>query len=73
MVDDNRRQQAGLGCGSLILIALIVLIFSGGGRIHNIERELRGLRAEIAELTNSVEAQTKEIHALQEKVEKVNQ
>jgi hypothetical protein len=69
MADDNRSQQVSLGCGTLILIALIVLIFSGRG-VRDLEREVRGLRAEVAELKESVEEQTDQIKRLQEKVDK---
>ena len=42
MADENRTQQASLGCGTLILIALIVLIFSGRGN-GDLEREIHAL------------------------------
>jgi Sec-independent protein translocase protein TatA len=58
-MDGNRTQQASLGCGSLILIALIVLIFSGRGT-GDLEREVRALRAEVGELKKAVEAQGRE-------------
>ena len=69
MADDKRSQQASLGCGSLILIALIVLIFSGRGT-GDLEREVHGLRSEVGELKNVVIAQTVEIKLLQAKLEK---
>ncbi len=70
MADETRSQQASLGCGTLILIALIVLIFSGRG-VDDVEREVRGLRTDIDELTKSIELQTGQIKLLQEKVEKL--
>lgn len=69
MSDDNRTQQVSLGCGTLILIALIVLIFSGRGS-NELEREIRGLRSEIGELKQAVEAQTIQSKLLAEKVDK---
>lgn len=69
MADDKRSQQVSLGCGTLILIALIVLIFSGRG-VGDLESEVRGLRAEVAALKESVETQTDEIKLLREKVDK---
>jgi Sec-independent protein translocase protein TatA len=69
MADDKRSQQVSLGCGTLILIALIVLIFSGRGT-GDLEREVQGLRSEVGELKKSVEAQTAEIKALQQKLDK---
>ena len=68
MADENRTQQVSLGCGTLILIALIVLIFSGGGN-DDIEREVQGLRTEISDLKKSIEAQTSEIKRLQQKLD----
>jgi len=49
------RTQTQLGCGTLILIALIVLFFSRGGT-HEVEQELRSVRSEVAELKKSVDA-----------------
>jgi cell division protein FtsL len=67
MADENRTQQVSLGCGTLILIALIVLIFSGRGS-SDLEREVQGLRSEVVELKKSIEAQTSEIKELQRKL-----
>ena len=69
MSDDNRSQQATLGCGTLILIALIVMIFSGGGT-KDLEREVKDLKTEVGALRKAVESQTDEIHALRAKVGK---
>ena len=62
-------QEVSLGCGTLILIALIVLIFGRGGT-GDLEREVRGLRSEVGELKKAVEAQTGQIQALQDKLDK---
>ena len=69
MAEDNRTQQVSLGCGTLILIALIVLIFSGRGT-GNLEREIQGLRSEVGKLKMVVEVQTGEIKSLQQKLDK---
>ncbi|HMP01650.1 MAG TPA: hypothetical protein PKD86_11125 [Gemmatales bacterium] len=69
MGDDKRTQQVSLGCGTLILIALIVLIFSGGGT-RDLEREVQGLRSEVGELKKAAEAQTAEIKALRQMLDK---
>ncbi len=69
MADDNRTQQVSLGCGTLILIAVIVLIFSGGDT-DDLEREVQGLRHEVNQLENSVRAQTSEIRLLRQKLDK---
>jgi len=69
MSDDRRTQQATLGCGSLILIALIVMFFSRPG-LGDLEREVKGLRSDVGELKKSIEVQTEQIKVLQGKVEK---
>lgn len=69
MADDKRTQQATLGCGSLILIALIVIFFSRPG-IRDLEHEVKALRTEVGELKKSIDTQTQEIRVLQNKVEK---
>jgi hypothetical protein len=50
-----RTQTVNLGCGTLILIALIFLFFSQGGT-HEVEQQLLGVRSEVAELKKSVDA-----------------
>jgi hypothetical protein len=65
-----KGQEVSLGCGTLILIALIVLIFGRGGTA-DLEREVRGLRSEVGELTKAVEAQTGQIKALQNRLDKL--
>ena len=62
-------QELSLGCGTLILIALIVLMFGRGGT-GDLEREVRGLRAEVGELKKAVEAQTSQINALRDTLDK---
>ena len=64
-------QQVSLGCGTLILIALIILIFGGAGK-EDLEREVQGLRSDVGELKKAVEAQTGEIKALQERLDNAN-
>ena len=67
--ESPRTHQVTLGCGTLILIALIVMFFSRPG-VGDLEHDLRGLRSEVGDLKKAVEAQTAAIKALQEKVEK---
>ena len=64
-----KGQEVSLGCGTLVLIALIVLIF-GRADIDDLEREVRGLRSEVGELRKAVDAQTGQIKALQDKLDK---
>lgn len=65
----NRSQNVTLGCGTLILIGLIVMFFSRPG-MRDLEREVHGLRSEVSELKKSIEAQSTEIKALRDKLEK---
>ena len=58
------------GCGTLILIALIVLIFSGWGT-SEMEREIHGLRNEVRGLKNSVDVQTNEFRTLRQRLDKL--
>lgn len=69
MVRLAEGQEVSLGCGTLILIGLIVLIFGRGGT-GDLECEVRGLRTEVGELKSAVEAQTGQIKALQDMLEK---
>lgn len=71
MADDRRSGPVSLGCGTLIVIGLIVLFFSGGGRIQNMEdelrkmsRDIRNFRAVIKTQTQAIEKQTQEIREL---------
>jgi type II secretory pathway component PulM len=66
---ENRTQQATLGCGTLILIALIVMIFSRADT-KDLEREVKELKTEVGALKKTIETQTGEIKALREKVGK---
>ena len=67
MLDERRTQHATLGCGTFILIALIVLIFSGHGD-SNLRQDVQSLRSEVIELKKAVEAQTNEIKRLNDKL-----
>jgi hypothetical protein len=60
---NGSTQKVSLGCGTLILIALIVLIFSNGGgnkdtarQLQEVKAELASLKQEIALLRRSIEA-----------------
>jgi hypothetical protein len=68
MANDSRTNQVSLGCGTLILIALIVLIFSGRGK-GDVEAEVRGLRNEVQDLKRAVDAQTQQLSAIRARLE----
>jgi hypothetical protein len=59
-------QEVSLGCGTLVLIALIVLIFSGRGT-DDLTREVRRLRSEIGDLKKAIETQSTEIRQLRDR------
>ena len=60
---DLPSQKVSLGCGTLILIALIVLIFSNSGtkdntrQLNEIKTELSRLREDMANLRRTIEAE----------------
>ncbi len=72
MSESNRSQPVSLGCGTLLLIGLIVLMFSGGGKINDVKEEIGGLKSEIVKLQASVEKQTQELEQLRIEVGQVN-
>jgi Sec-independent protein translocase protein TatA len=69
MADDKRTQHVSLGCGTLILIALIVLIFSRHG-LAGLRTDVQDLCSEIGELKKAVASQTDQIKSLQERLDK---
>ena len=70
MANGNQvQQQATLGCGSLILIALIVIIFSKEGS-KDLGKDVQALGVEIKGLKQSVESQSTQIRELRETLEK---
>lgn len=62
---EGKSESVQLGCGTLILIALIVLIFSGGP-VGDLERKVNDLEKEIEDLTD-------EVIVLQEKLDHMTQ
>jgi hypothetical protein len=54
---ETRTQQVGLGCGTLIVIALIVF-FLGNRGTDDVKNEVRGLRTEFGKLQEAVDLQT---------------
>ncbi len=58
---DDKRDTVQLGCGTLILIAIIVLIFSGGSRTEELNRDVKSLRQEVLVLQEKIDTLT---HAL---------
>jgi hypothetical protein len=63
-----KGQEVSLGCGTLILIGLIVLLVSHSGS-DDTKLGMNALQSEVAALRRAVEAQTEQIKALQEKLD----
>ena len=53
-MEQQHSNKVGLGCGTLIVIALIVAAFSGGGEIRKIQRDVSNLRADVQSVEQSV-------------------
>jgi hypothetical protein len=62
-----REHRVQLGCGTLIVIALIVMFFSRTDT-HELENEIRGLRSDVTEIKKLIEGQAGEIRQLREKL-----
>lgn len=58
-----------LGCGTLIVIALIVFVFSRGN--EDVELEISRLGSVVQELKRAVDSQTIEIQNLHSKIDKL--
>jgi hypothetical protein len=72
-----KRQEVTLGCGTLILFALIVMIFSRRDGTKGLERdvqrlarEVQSLRSEVSRLRAAVSEQTSQVQALRSKLTK---
>lgn len=63
--DSSNDQKATLGCGSLILIALIVLIFSNSGS-GDLENQLNEVSKKLTELERTISDQSAEIQKLRD-------
>lgn len=77
MADSQSVQKVQLGCGTLILIALIVLFFSNGGLNRRVdtsqlESDVQQLRSEVRELKQTINDQTEQLKALEQKLENQN-
>jgi hypothetical protein len=66
MANENRTQEVTLGCGTLLLIGLVVLFFSRPG-MRDVEEEIGKLRGEVRELRKAVDEQTELLKALKPK------
>jgi len=77
----NPDRKATLGCGTLILIALIVIIFSKGGsdelekelrktttKLESLEKGIDDQKAQLDKLRATLERQTQEISSLRQEL-----
>ena len=69
---DNRNQSVSLGCGTLIVIAIIVMIFSNAND-DKMKRELQQLNAEVRQLKQSIDAQNQTLKKLIAELDTVDQ
>ena len=72
----NQNDKVSLGCGTLILIVLIVMIFGNMGsnnlepQIHSLNNSIRDLERKTAKLESKIDQQTRSIEALQQEIRK---
>jgi hypothetical protein len=66
----GQNVQVNLGCWSLILIAIIVMIFGGCNRMGDVGRQLDRLSEETSGLRRAVERQTERLEALERKLDR---
>ena len=62
LTSDNKVQ---LGCGTLIIIALIVIIFSGGRDVDKVRRQLDDMSKQLDRLEKKVDALSKQVSSSQ--------
>ena len=62
LTGDNRVQ---LGCGTLIIIALIVMIFSGGKDVDKVQRRLDDMSRQLDRMETKVDALSKQLESSQ--------
>jgi TolA-binding protein len=75
------NQKASLGCGTLILIALIVMIFGNANRgndtqltsqIQNLQSQLRDLTSSVNGLKHQIQEQSGDLTKIQKSLDEIN-
>jgi predicted PurR-regulated permease PerM len=68
------NQKASLGCGTLILIALIVMIFSNAnkGNDSQLTSQIQNLSNEVNSLKNSLRTQSESLTKIQKSIDEMN-
>lgn len=51
----EKQQNVQLGCGTLIAIAIIVMIFSGGDRIRRVRREVEAANERLERIEKKID------------------
>jgi hypothetical protein len=75
----NQNDKVGLGCGTLILIMLIVMIFGNMGsqnlepQIHSLQKSAQDIEHIIGNLERKIDQQTKKIESLRREIQKGHQ
>jgi predicted ribosome quality control (RQC) complex YloA/Tae2 family protein len=70
----NQNDKVSLGCGTLILIVLIVMIFGNMGsqnlepQIHSLKNSIQDLERTTGKLENKIDQQTQHIEALRREI-----
>ncbi len=70
----NQNDKVSLGCGTLILIVLIVMIFGNMGsqnlapQIHSLKNSIQDLERTTGKLENKIDQQTQHIQELRQEI-----
>ena len=72
----DNSQKANLGCGTLILIAIIVLIFGNAGNeelsqdMQQLRQQASGLNTSVQQLETELQEQSRQLKVIRELLEK---
>ena len=75
----DNSQKASLGCGTLILIAIIVLIFGNAGNdelsrdVQQLRQQVYSLNTSVQRLENTLAEQSKQLNVIRQLLEKEGQ
>ena len=75
----DSSQKASLGCGTLILIAIIVLIFGNAGNeelsqdMQQLRQQVSGLDSSVQQLETALQEQSRQLKVIRELLEKESQ
>ncbi len=72
----ENSQKANLGCGTLILIAIIVLIFGNAGNeemsqdMQQLRQQVSGLNTSVQQLETALQEQSRQLKVIRELLER---